>query len=83
MNIKPSKASTRDYRKGYLMGGGVDPKHPELGVQGASEWYQPAQGATQNYKGVEVPTGAGELGSLGTMSFSADGPDAMFHKRKK
>ena len=46
MNVKPNKASTRDYRKGYLMGGGVDPKHPERGVQGASEWYQPAQGAT-------------------------------------
>lgn len=66
MNIKP-KSGVRNYAKGgavkgYLMGGGVDPNHPEKGVQGASEWFKPSS----------VPTGEGALGSLGHTMFTGD-----------
>jgi hypothetical protein len=66
MSVRP-QTGRRNYAKGgavkgYLMGGGVDPNHPEKGVQGASEWYTPAS----------VPTGEGTLGELGHMMFTGD-----------
>jgi hypothetical protein len=80
VNIKPNKASTRDYRKGYLMGGVIDEQgishgsanEPggtiQTGGPGVYDPSNPQAGA----QGWSTLNPEGSLGELGHTQFGGD-----------